>query len=71
MAITVNGTKQEIEGKSIALSALLKIHKVENPELVTIQHNGNFVEKADIASRVINENDNVDFLYFMGGGSHS
>jgi len=66
--IQVNGVDQEIE-TPIALLDLIKINKVEQPEMVSVQVNGEFVIREEFSSKLINEGDEVDFLYFMGGGS--
>ena len=66
--IQVNGVDQEAE-TPIALIDLIKINKVEQPEMVSVQVNGEFVIREDFSSKQINEGDEVDFLYFMGGGS--
>jgi sulfur carrier protein len=66
MKIVVNGEKQELES-SITLSELLTLNRVEQPDMVSIQLNGEFVYKENYATPV-NEGDEIDFLYFMGGG---
>ena len=66
--ILVNGKTQEVE-LPITLIDLIKNNKVEQPEMVSIQVNGEFVNRDDFSSTLINANDDVDFLYFMGGGS--
>lgn len=66
--ILVNGKTQEVE-LPITLIDLIKNNKVEQPEMVSIQVNGEFVNRDDFSSTLINANDEVDFLYFMGGGS--
>lgn len=67
MQITVNGKKQEIQN-SLTVSELLILNTVESPDMVSVQLNGEFVDRARFASTVINNNDEIDFLYFMGGG---
>ncbi len=69
MKIKVNGEEKTFEQKEISVSDLLELCKVENPELVSVQLNGSFVEKKDYAGTVVSDNEAVDFLYFMGGGS--
>lgn len=64
----VNGKAQEVE-VPISLMDLIRANKVEQPEMVSIQVNGEFVNREDFNSTIINTNDEVDFLYFMGGGS--
>ena len=66
--IQVNGVEQEIDSP-IALIDLIKINKVEQPDMVSVQVNGEFVIREEFSSKLINEGDEVDFLYFMGGGS--
>lgn len=68
MKIQVNGTEQEIEG-AISLLDLIKENKVEQPEMVSVQINGEFILREKFNSTIVSEGDEVDFLYFMGGGS--
>jgi sulfur carrier protein len=69
MKISVNGDKQELDGETISISELLKQSNVEQPEMVSVQLNGEFVDKGVYDSTTAKEGDEVDFLYFMGGGS--
>jgi sulfur carrier protein len=48
---------------------LIKANNVEQPEMVSVQVNGEFVGREDFSSFLVNSGDEVDFLYFMGGGS--
>ena len=66
--IIVNDEKQEVT-LPITLAELIKINKVFQPEMVTIQVNEDFVEKEDYEKIQLKEGDRVDFLYFMGGGA--
>lgn len=68
MTVTVAGVKKEIE-QGTTIAKLIEDEKVENPEYVTVTVNDEFIESADFAGTVINENDSIEFLYFMGGGS--
>ena len=68
MKVTIAGNvKDSEEGKTLA--QLVIDEKVENPEYVTVTVNDEFVENHDLENVVIKENDNIEFLYFMGGGS--
>ncbi|MBP5249758.1 MAG: sulfur carrier protein ThiS [Lachnospiraceae bacterium] len=67
MVITVAGAKKEYKD-GLTLPELLQAEKVEMPEYVTVSINEEFVETADKESRVLKDGDNVEFLYFMGGG---
>ena len=67
-SILVNGKVQEVE-VPVSLIELIRNNKVEQPEMVSIQVNGEFVDRDSFETTQINANDEVDFLYFMGGGS--
>ena len=66
--LKVNGDVQEV---SLPLSVLdvIQLNNVFQPEMVSVQRNGEFVLKDDYVRTLLNEGDEVDFLYFMGGGS--
>ena len=68
MIITVAGEKKEVKD-GITVAELIVQENVETPEYVTVTINDEFIEKEQFESTVIKENDNVEFLYFMGGGS--
>lgn len=65
--ITVNGETQDVE-LPITVEQLIRLNNVEQPEMVSVQLNEKFVDRNEFASLQINEGDEVDFLYFMGGG---
>ncbi len=67
--IIVNDEKQEVT-LPLTLSELIKINKVFQPEMVTIQVNEDFAEKEDYEKIQLKDGDRVDFLYFMGGGAY-
>ncbi len=69
MKIKVNGKAQEITSSQIGLIELLQQNNVTKPELVSVQLNGSFVRREDYQETIVQENDEVDFLFFMGGGS--
>ena len=66
--IIVNGEVQEVQS-GISLTELIKQNNVEQPEMVSVQLNDDFVDRNEWDSLEIKEGDTVDFLYFMGGGS--
>lgn len=67
MKIKVNGAPQEIE-TGLSVTDLLVRNKVEQPDMVSVQLNGEFVQRDRFVATVFREGDEVDFLYFMGGG---
>ena len=66
--ITVNGEAQEVQ-LPLSLTELIKQNDVLQPEMVSVQVNDDFVDRTEWDGIAIKEGDNVDFLYFMGGGS--
>ena len=69
MKITVNGEVQSLDQNQLSVASLLKINEVEMPDMVSVQLNGEFVDKQAYQSTLISENSEIDFLYFMGGGA--
>lgn len=65
--ITVNGESQEVN-LPLTLTELIKQNNVEQPEMVSVQVNDDFVDRTEWDDIQIKEGDSVDFLYFMGGG---
>lgn len=68
--IQVNGKEQEFDAPSVSIIDLIKKNNVAQPEMVSVQLNGEFVDREDFNSTWIKDNDEIDFLYFMGGGSN-
>jgi sulfur carrier protein len=69
MVIKVNGEPQTITAPSLTVAELLVLNKVEMPDMVSVQFNGEFLERPNYASTQVKGGDEVDFLYFMGGGA--
>ena len=68
MGITIflNGKKEEIhEGTNI--SKLLELKKIR-PEVVTVEVNDQIIERVKYSKTVLNPNDRLEFVYYMGGG---
>lgn len=68
MKLNING-QNHIQESEVSLADLLKIHAVKNPDMVSVQLNGEFVDKSEFDRTTVKDNDEIDFLYFMGGGS--
>lgn len=52
----------------LTLTELMVQQNVEMPEYVTVSINDEFVPSEEKESTVLKDGDNVEFLYFMGGG---
>jgi sulfur carrier protein len=69
MNLKINGKDYFTESETITVTELLEDKKVSTPDMVSVQLNGGFVKRNNFSATVLNNNDQVDFLYFMGGGS--
>ena len=67
MKITVAGVQKEYDN-GISVSKLIELENVETPQYVTVSLNDEFVEQGAFESTALKDGDNVEFLYFMGGG---
>lgn len=67
MKITVGGEKKEVPD-GLTVAELIELEQVETPEYVTVSVNEEFIDRSTFESRVLREGDEVEFLYFMGGG---
>ncbi len=67
MKITVAGEKKEYED-GLTVSKLIELENVETPQYVTVSVNEEFVDSGEFDTTILKEGDEVEFLYFMGGG---
>ncbi len=68
MIISIAGEKKEYaEGTTV--TELIEKENVDNPEYVTVTVNDEFVDRETFSATVLKEGDEVEFLYFMGGGA--
>lgn len=68
MKATIAGVNKEI-AEETTIAKLIVDEKVENAEYVTVTLNDDFLDKEAFETTVIKEGDNIEFLYFMGGGA--
>ncbi|HAH74967.1 sulfur carrier protein ThiS [Kandleria sp.] len=67
MKITVAGVSKEVK-EGITIAELIKEENVETPEYVSVSINEEFAQSSEFDTKTLNEGDEVEFLYFMGGG---
>ena len=67
MTITVTGVKKKV-ADGLTLAQLVIDEKVETPEYVTASVNEEFISSSSFEDTVLKDGDNVEFIYFMGGG---
>ena len=65
MHVTVNGKAEEVPSGS--LLDLLKAKNIE-PQMVAVEVNDRMVERDNLGTTNLNEGDQVEFLFYMGGG---
>lgn len=68
MKVTINGQSETLEQASLTILELLKIKNVEMPEMVSVEHNGSILDRDAFVTTQVQEGDDIEFLYFMGGG---
>ncbi|MDR1460799.1 MAG: sulfur carrier protein ThiS [Campylobacteraceae bacterium] len=69
MKININGEIKEFSQDRLSVTELLKIEKVEMPDMVSVQLNDEFLRQHEYENTLLKENDVINFLYFMGGGA--
>jgi sulfur carrier protein len=69
MKLTVNGKPAVIEGNEVLnLPEVLVALNVDQPDYVTVELNGEVLERESFAATTVRDGDSLEFLYFMGGG---
>ncbi len=69
MKVTINGEIHSIGKPGMTITDLLVTENVESPEMLSVMLNREVVDRSLYNTTVIQENDEIDLLYFMGGGS--
>ncbi len=68
MKVMINGEMMELP-KPLSVTELLKEKEVASPDMVSVQLNEEILAKNAFDTTLLQENDTVEFLYFMGGGA--
>ncbi len=66
MTVTVNGKEEQVN-QGISILEFLKSKEID-PNAVVVEHNLNILEKEDLAAVLLQENDTLEVLKFVGGG---
>jgi sulfur carrier protein len=69
MKLIINGKEEDIQPDNVSVTELLKIKSVEQPDMVSVELNGEFLKRPDFGTTQLKSGDRIEFLYFMGGGS--
>lgn len=68
MRIVCNGVETEIPAP-VSVTDLLTIQKVKMPDMVSVEVNGEILDRPAFATTTVRDGDKIEFLYFMGGGA--
>jgi len=68
MNLVVNGKETNISD-GLAVSQLLVQENVKMPDMVSVELDGQILKRAKFEETILKDDDKVEFLYFMGGGS--
>lgn len=68
MNISINGDSQTLSQDTVSVSDLLKVRNVDMPDMVSVELNGEILDRDAFGSTMVKDGDSVEFLYFMGGG---
>lgn len=69
MNIRINGKAQPFTDAELAINDIIERNNIESPDMVAVQINGEFIERDQFSTPLLKDGDEVDFLYFMGGGN--
>lgn len=67
--IKVNGRDLEIDGP-VSVIDLIRRASINQTERISVQLNGEFVDRAHFSIVNTNHGDHIDFMYFVSGGSY-
>ncbi len=68
MNLVVNGKETNITD-GLAVSELLTQENIKMPNMVSVELNGQILKRTEFETTILKNDDKVEFLYFMGGGS--
>lgn len=70
MKLKINGEEKTLESEALTVTELLAVEAVKMPDMVTVEVNGDILDRDQFDATTLKDGDEVEFLYFMGGGSH-
>ena len=71
MRIIVNGKAVEWDESEISIADVLLKSNVKKPEMVSVQLNEKFIPQDQFDTTFVQDKDEVDYIFFMGGGQKS
>ena len=70
MKIHINGKAEDVPG-GLTVSGLLVDRKVKMADMVSVELNGEILDRNTFDSTMVSKDDRIEFLYFMGGGARA
>lgn len=70
MNLVINGKETNITD-GLTVNQLLAQENVQMPDMVSVELNGQILKRTKFDQTILKDDDKVEFLYFMGGGSVS
>lgn len=70
MKLQINGELEQLDQDVLTITELLSFKDVKMPDMVSVELNGDILDREQFDVTQLKENDQVEFLYFMGGGVH-
>lgn len=67
MRIKVNDKDVELADNT-SITELLVVQDVKMPDMVSVELNGEILDRKSFETTALKPGDKVEFLYFMGGG---
>ncbi len=65
MQVQINGKAEEVQGATVL--ELLKNRDID-PRMVAVELNSQMIERDHLESTPVKEGDQLEFLFYMGGG---
>ena len=68
MIIKINGQQKDVPA-GLSVTQLIAHEKIKQPLMVSVEYNGEILERDAFDTTVVKDGDAVEFLFFMGGGA--
>jgi sulfur carrier protein len=68
MSIQINGQQKDVPA-GLSVTQLIAHEKIKQPLMVSVEYNGEILERDAFDTTLVNDGDAVEFLFFMGGGA--
>jgi len=70
MNLKINGENETLDHETITIMELLSLKNVKMPDMVSVELNGDILDRDVFDTTSLKNDDQVEFLYFMGGGEY-